>query len=166
MILAIDPGRRTGWALCSPTGIESGVLNPDTKVGLQRAQELVQRADEVVIESMGYVARGARYDTIFGLARHASVFEVLARLQDKPVVWVHPNTWQKAMLHVGRRNPGRDMLKRLSMARARALVGHEVGADEADAILLSVFVATLERNGTRNRTGHPFRLPLDARTAP
>lgn len=144
MILSIDPGACSGWALYDGGGAgSSGTVNIDTAKGLREAWNLLVGVDTMVIEGMGYLpavhVNGKavrRYDTAYGMGKHAGQWIACARLQEIPFVIVHPSEWQRAMLHPGGRNPGRDMLKRLSVARATQIVGHAVGVDEADAIVL------------------------------
>lgn len=138
-ILAIDPGASSGWALWTRDGITSGRVAIDTDSGRLSASNLLATIglDRVVIEAMGYLPRGeARYDTAYGMGRHAGIWEALALTRCVPVEWVHPSKWQRAMLSVRGRNPGRPALKGLSMAVATRVVGHPVGSDEADAICL------------------------------
>lgn len=140
MILAIDPGKVSGYALIDDGEIvESGELHIDSAKGLDAAMGLVSRASVVVIEGMGYLPRDARFDTAYGLGRRAGLWEAMARIQAVSVQFVHPDTWQRAMLHPGGRNPGRDILKKLSVARAMNAVRRPVGENEADALNLGMW---------------------------
>lgn len=149
MILAIDPGACSGWAYRDKGGeLHSCHLALDTERGLRAADELVRTIglDWIVIEGMGYLPTGkARYDTAYGMGRHAGTWETLARLRGLPVAWVHPSEWQRAMLHSGRSNPGRAALKKLSVSVASKLAGHPVTVDEADAICLLQYETTEAR---------------------
>jgi len=139
--LSIDPGKTSGFALiANGKVVEAGELHIDTAKGLALAVELVDQADAVAIEDVGYVPSGkVRIETMHHLGVRAGAWACLARQRGLEVQWVHPNTWQRAMLHRGGRNPGRAMLKRLSMARARQESGRVLGENASDAVCLGLW---------------------------
>lgn len=149
MILFVDTGACSGWALLDGGRVHaSGTVHPDSIKGFAEARDLVSRTDHLVIEGMGYLPRGCRYDTAYGMGVHAGLWLTLARLRGISIEVIHPDTWQRAMLHMGRRNPGRAMLKRLSVARAEKLVRRAVKGDEADALVMSeYYMLSLGRRG-------------------
>ncbi len=143
-ILSIDPGKTSGWAIVrAGKVVESGELRIDSRKGLEEAQWLVHwlsRDTMVVIEDVGYISAGkVRIETMHHLGVRAGAWACLARQRGLEVQWVHPNTWQRAMLHRGGRNPGRDMLKRLSVARARQESGRVLGENASDAVCLGLW---------------------------
>jgi hypothetical protein len=154
MILSVDPGACSGWALLDGCRVHaSGEVHPDSAKGLAAAHDLISTAECLVIEGMGYIPRGCRYDTAYGMGVHAGLWLALARLRGIPIEIVHPDTWQRAMLHPGGRNPGRAMLKRLSVARATKLAGRAVKENQADALVMGEWYATTHRTLTLGPKG-------------
>jgi len=152
-VLAIDPGKMSGYCYMEDGSTRySGEITVDTATGFERAREIVATCSpdtHVVIEACGYGneqdkkgKRKRRYDTNHRLGVRAGTWETLARLRGLTVVWIHPDEWQRKMLHPSGRNPGRDLLKRF--ARAVAGVDHE---NEADARCLARYYAAKRRIG-------------------
>jgi len=109
----------------------------ESRKGLASATELIEsipRDSIIVIEGAGYKSKG-RYDSDWGLGRRAGIWEAIALVRGFVVHHVHPDHWQRGRLYGGRRNPGREQLKRLSVMRAVKELGGdiEVGPNAADA---------------------------------
>jgi hypothetical protein len=149
-VLAIDPGTKSGYALIRDSDvIASDEFRIDSAKGVARIMDIMsghERQVVVVIEAVGYVPKKAHYATLWSLGRMAGKWEMAAQVNGLEVHWMHPRTWQRAMLDASTKTK-REELKRLSVFRASAEIPGDPGENEADAINLGQFVARELRLG-------------------
>jgi len=157
-LLAIDPGTVSGWSrLDGQRVVDSGTVRTDSARGLETARQIVASVPDgalVAVETLGYLPSGkARFDTAWGLGVHAGLWICLARCRGLEVRTVPPREWMQKMISIRGRLPRRSLGKELSRARARAILHRDVGPDEADALLIGVYCASLQNVPTFARQG-------------
>jgi len=97
MILAIDPGKRAGWAIVDGEQVlEAGVIRCDREIS--DPQETVQNArvlyhiTRVMIEKQRPGPMGA--ESLERMAYHRHLWEIAARMKRLDIETVWPATWQ------------------------------------------------------------------------
>jgi len=146
--LAIDPGKRAGWALYYEGCIKrSGVVNGDETEKILNVLKKYSFVKTLVIEDQ-FIAttithKGQRKPRnpkgIKTLLYRRYLWEILAKLRGMEIVVVNPATWQAYyMLKRG----DKEGIKKL----ARIFRGQEVEDDEADAVLVAQWWAYVWRN--------------------
>lgn len=146
-VLAVDPAATSGWALWTGKGWTTGVAERwKTRAGacLDAAMwaHETQRPLVVVAETWP----GLRGTALAGLgAQWGRWLAELERLDvpEKRIVRVDTGTWRKAVLGITRQTG--DASKRAAMMRARAVLGHDVTADEAEALCIGLYGLRSER---------------------
>lgn len=129
MILAIDPGKRAGWAAYTQGEYQgSDVVDGDSATAAASLLEY-WAPDTLVLEDQFF--RPGRLKGIKTLLRRRYIWEVLAEhMGIDAVEIVEASKWQSHY----RIKPGdKQAIQRL----AHAIVGNEVEPDEADAILMA-----------------------------
>ena len=127
--LAVDPGKRAGWAVRFEDRIaRSGVVCGDDVIYIQKMIKTYRSLKTLVIEDQ-YFPRGRNPKGLKTLFYRRHIWEVLARADEMDVVPIHPATWQSFFkLRPGDKDAAREI--------AGTLVGREVDYDESDAILI------------------------------
>ena len=96
LLLAVDPGKRSGWALVDDAGTlrDSGWVDASHP---EEPQAIVSDSAELGCELLvieGQHARIMRQTTLERLYYHRHVWEVLAQLRGQRIEVVNPATWQ------------------------------------------------------------------------
>lgn len=154
VILAVDPAATSGWALTYVLPHEPHLRTWSHGVAetWQNRSFAVDQAD-VIASTIGrplvVVAEtwpGLRGSALAGLgAQWGRWLAELERLDvpERRIVRVDTGTWRKTVLGITRQSG--DASKRAAMLRARAVLGHDVTADEAEALCIGLFGLRSER---------------------
>lgn len=141
VLLAVDPAATSGWAAHIDGEWHTGIAED------YRARRLAAYDTWSCARQLGHplvvVAEtwpGLRGTALAGLgAQWGKWLAELERLNvpDKRIVRVDTGTWRKTVLGITRQSG--DASKRAAMLRARAVLGHDVTADEAEALCLGLW---------------------------
>ena len=151
LILAIDPGKTSGWALfdCGwTTGVSMSAV--DRQLAVARATQAERSTGQrLVVVGETWIATGVRRgregralstQTVAGMGaawgRWAEQLE-LHGVPKRRIVRVDSGTWRRAVLGATRQTT--EQAKRAAMMRARAVLGHDVGPDEAEALMIGLW---------------------------
>lgn len=131
-VLAIDPGRATGWAVIHASLYVGGVRDWSPSWWVDR---LARTAADVVMVEDSFLGKDPR--AFQRLSWMVGAISVLAELGGHHVVRVSPPTWQSAMLGPSQ---GRAEGKARSLAIAQRRVDPRIRSDHAaDAALLALW---------------------------
>lgn len=148
MILAVDPGASSGWAIADDEGrvIRWGYLRLDSKGSAMAMNATIPfyTLEAMIIEGPAPMGPQMGWRTMYGLGVARGRWEQEARRHGLDVIEVNPRTWQAACL-------GGRMKREQAIAcyreRARAIVGatKPIPADEAAAICIADWYVTEQR---------------------
>ena len=128
IILAVDPGKRAGWACLTDDGLEaSGVVDGDD---VRMIDEIFtcHAPDVLVVEDQYFRPRKLKgMKTLF---RRRFTWEIIGRLRNIEVEEIAATAWQG---HFRIRRGDKVGVGQM----ARALAGKECAADEADAVCMA-----------------------------
>lgn len=139
-ILAVDPAATSGWAHQGAGTWTTGVATTwrERYAAVADAWSLEGRDRPLVVVAETWP--GLRGTALAGLgAQWGRWLAELERLDvpEKHIVRVDTGTWRKSVLGITRQSG--DASKRAAMMRARAVLGHDVTADEAEALCIGLF---------------------------
>ena len=147
VILAVDPAATSGWALWDGSEWTTGVANTwvDRADAVMDAWSFDAVAGPVEGRDRPLVViaetwPGLRGSALAGLgAQWGKWLAELERIDvpEKRIVRVDTGTWRKTVLGITRQSG--DTSKRAAMLRARAVLGHDVTADEAEALCIGLW---------------------------
>lgn len=140
VLLAVDPAATSGWALWTGQAWATGVATDwrhrfCVARDAGHARALTGMPLVVVAETWP----GLRGAALAGLGTQwGKWLAELERYELAPkVVRADTGTWRKAVLGITRQSG--DASKRAAMLRARAVLGHDVTADEAEALCIGLW---------------------------
>ena len=151
VILAIDPGATSGWALYSADRcIASGIAKTHEQrvMAIEIAQTEETRAKLRLIVVAEKWSPGGRWytATMTGIGAAWGMWQAALEACEVPkvrVVRVYPQAWRSRVL-TGRRGVKTEVWDLMAQRRARQEVGHDVGDDEADAICMGAWALRAE----------------------
>ena len=146
VILAIDPATKSGWCIWSPQGYhgygEVNVFAADNQIDyiIKKAKEIASNQGlPLFVVAEKWTPHGLGNQSYAGLCATWGVWKYAIDnngIKKKHLVRVYPQTWRTWSL--GRKGIKREMLKKISINVASALVGEAVQSDNAaDAINIS-----------------------------
>lgn len=160
VLMAVDPGKTSGWALWTGKGWETGVADYwKTRAGTcldagmwahETQRPLVVVAETWRVSGGGKQGREGRASwnsaTIAGLGAQWGLW--LAELQrldvpERRIVRVDTGTWGQAVL--GRSRMTTEQRRAASRLRARAVLGRDVTHDEAAALCIGLWALRSEK---------------------
>jgi hypothetical protein len=145
VILAVDPAATSGWALLvggsDPRGHRVGIATEwqDRMAAAVDASHLASDLGPPLVV-VAETWPGLRGTALAGLgAQWGKWLAELERLDvpDGRIVRVDTGTWRKTVLGITRQSG--EASKRAAMMRAHAVLGHDVTADEAEALCIGLF---------------------------
>ena len=141
VLLAIDPGATSGWALWDGTRWETGTAEYwKTRAGVCLDAGMAAHESKRPLVVVAETWPGLRGTALAGLgAQWGRWLAELERLDvpAKRVVRLSTGAWRAQVLG-GARCRGTDAWKAASRARAHAVLGHDVGPDAADALCIGL----------------------------
>jgi hypothetical protein len=152
-VLAVDTASRSGWALSRDGALrDSGEVETlnEAALGLivRNAVELSEGTASLVLVLETPWGGSAEIVSALGAARERWSRAWRAHgLTQRRVVLVSPSTWRAAVLGGKWASARRELVRAHEQRVARALVGYDVGADEAPAILIARWAAHTARVG-------------------
>ena len=146
VILAIDPATKSGWTIWSPQGYhgygEVNVFAADNQIDyiIKQAKQIAERQElPLFVVAEKWTPHGLGNQSYAGLCATWGVWKYAIDnngIKKKNLIRVYPQTWRTWSL--GRKGIKREMLKKISINVASALVGAQVESDNAaDAINIS-----------------------------
>lgn len=148
VILAFDPGARTGWAILGlGRRIDSGVIRIERRDRLRtiareaRTLALAQEIPLVVAMETWSPGGWRTHETIVAMGRSVGVIETALSAElvlPSQIVRVLTQTWRAGV--IGGRH-GTDAWKHLARLHARERCGVEAQSDEAEAILVGLWAS-------------------------
>lgn len=141
VVLAVDPAATSGWAVHVDGEWHTGVAESwrARRLAAYDGWECARRLDRPLV-IVAETWPGLRGTALAGLgAQWGRWLAELERLDvpEKRIVRVDTGTWRKTVLGITRQSG--DASKRAAMMRARAVLGHDVTADEAEALCIGLF---------------------------
>lgn len=141
-MLAVDPGRQSGYAYGSRGDLEcSGVVRGDD---LHEIDAIIEESNPglLVIEDQ-FLSKGKSFTSLKTLLKYRYTWETLSGLHRVPVRAIYPSEWQSHYRFARGRGESPKGFKDRMISFAKCLTDRVVLPDEADAILLYFYYDSL-----------------------